>query len=145
PILVTNDLGQCWKCLGLGDDIDVGIRIGLPALASNNPAGMASTRSVAGTRHGRTEFTVGILRIFFQRAMRESLLITKFHAAEIQDAVLHRAAYALATAGFFALKQGGEDAGNQMDTRAGIANLSTGHHRKSVDLPSSGSSSAGAL
>src|SRR4029077_3185352 len=82
----------------LGDEVDVGVGIGLPALALQDDAGLAAAGIVAGTRHGIAERDVlAELRVFPQRTVGEALLVAQFYAAEVQDPVLHRRQYALAT------------------------------------------------
>src|ERR1700716_1976029 len=75
----------------LGDEIDVGVGIGLPALAFQNAAGLAAAGIIAGARHRvakRNAFA--ILAVFRERSMGETLLVAQFYAREIEHAVLHR-------------------------------------------------------
>ena len=69
--------------------------------------------------------------------MSESLLVPKLHAAEIQHGILHCASHALSPAALLAVKQGSQNAGNQMDTGSGIADLGAGYHRETADLTGS--------
>ena len=138
-------LASVGKSLRLGDHINVSVRIGLPSFASDDPARVASAGGIAGARHGVAEFAVGVLRILFERAVGEPLLVAKLHAAEVQHRILHRARHSLAPAALLAMKQGRQDARYQMDAGAGIADLGAGHHRETVDLTGGRCRAAGAL
>src|SRR5437870_8905348 len=84
----------------LGDEIDVGVGIGLPALALQDDAGLAAARIVAGARHRFAERDVlAELGVFPERTVREALLVAQLHATEIEHTVLHGAQHALAAAG----------------------------------------------
>src|SRR5262245_53380119 len=84
----------------LGDEVDVGVGIGLPALALENAARLTAAGVVAGARYGvaeRNAFTE--LAVLLQRTMVEPLLVAQFDAREVEDAVLHGGGDALALAG----------------------------------------------
>src|SRR5262245_19669757 len=134
PVLVTDDPGQRRKGLRLGNDIVVSVRLGFPALAADNTTGVTSSGGVTRSRRCVAEFAVGVLRILFERAMSESLLVPKLHTAEIQHGILHGASHALSPAALLAMKQGSQNAGDQMDAGSGIADLGTGHHRETTNL-----------
>src|SRR5262249_49240925 len=88
----------------LRDEIDVGVRVALPALAPKDPTVPASAGIVTRTRHWLAERrTFAILAVFGERAGLEPLLVAQFHAAEIEDAVLHGGEHLLAAAGAVAL------------------------------------------
>ena len=74
----------------LGDEIDVSVRIALPALAFEDPAGLAAAGIVAGARHRFAERDAfGVLAVLGQRPVREALLIAQLNAGEVEHAVLH--------------------------------------------------------
>src|SRR5689334_9418276 len=99
---MSDDFRQRRKSLHLGDDINISIRIRLPAFAADDPARMSSTGSIAGTRNGHAEFSVGILGIFFQHSSTsESLLITQFDSAQVENRILHCNGHTLALSTFF--------------------------------------------
>ena len=67
---------------GLGDEIDVGVGIGLPALAFQDAAGLAAAGIVAGARHRVAERNAfAELAVFLQRAVGEALLVAQLDAA----------------------------------------------------------------
>src|SRR5262249_43328373 len=100
---------------GLGDEIDVGIGIGLPALALEDAAGLAAAAVVAGTRHGVAERNaLAELAVFLQRAMGEALLVAQLDARKVEHAVLHRGGDALALAGMGAMVERSDDAEREM-------------------------------
>src|SRR5207244_4243202 len=81
----------------LGDEIDVGVGVALPALALQDPAGLTAARIVAGARHRSAErHALAVLAVFLQRAVREALLVAQLHTTEIEHAVLHGCQHALA-------------------------------------------------
>src|SRR5262249_34848794 len=130
PVLVANDFCQDGECLCLRDHVNVRVRIRLPALASDDPAWMASSRGIAGPRHGGTELAIGILRIFLEWTVSEALLVAQFHPAKVQHTILHRACDALTAPGFLALKQCSQNARYEVDAGTRVADLSAGHHRE---------------
>ena len=134
PLGVPDHLGERGERLQLGDDVGVGVGIGLPALALDDPPGMTAARRVAGARDRLAELAIRILRVFLQRTVGEPLLIAELHAAEVEHRVLHRARDALAAAALLALDQGGQDAGDQVDAGPRIADLRAGHQRHAIDL-----------
>jgi hypothetical protein len=73
------------------------------------------------------------------------LLVAQLDPAEVEDGVLHGAHDALALAALFTMEQGGQDASDQMDAGAGVADLGAGHHRKAVDLAGRRRRPSGAL
>src|SRR6516164_8587555 len=103
----------------LRDEINVGVRIALPAFALENPAGLAATGIVAGARHS----------------------IAEAHAL----AVLHRSQDALAAPGADALIECRNNAKREMHAGAGIANLRAGHQRRTVAKAGGRGRAAGAL
>src|SRR6202011_5914029 len=90
PAGLADDVAALLPDRRLGDEIDVGVGIGLPALALQDAAGLTAAGIVAGARHGIAERNAfAELAVFFQRAMGEALLVAQFHAREIEHAVLH--------------------------------------------------------
>src|SRR5690606_11911952 len=74
----------------LGDEIDVGVRVGLPALALQNPAGLAAAGIIAGARRCVAEGDAfAILAVFGEWTVLQPLLVAQLHAAEVEYAVLH--------------------------------------------------------
>ena len=92
PVGLADQVADLLPHRRLGDEVDVGVGIGLPALALQDDAGLAAARIVAGARHGFAERdALAELRVFLQRPVREALLVAQLDAAEIEHAVLHRA------------------------------------------------------
>ena len=130
----------------LGDEIDVGVGIGLPALALEDAAGLAAAGIVAGARHGVAERNAfAELAVFLQRAMGEALLVAQFDAREIEHAVLHRGGDLLALAGHGALVERGDDAEREMQAGAAVADLRAGDERQAVAEAGGRGRAAGAL
>src|SRR5262249_20676837 len=103
----------------LGDEIGVGVRIGLPTLALEDPPRLAPARIVAGARHRLAEGNaLAVLAVFGEWPMREALLIAQFHAGEIEHAVLHGAEHTLAAACTHALVKRRYDAEGEMEPGA---------------------------
>src|SRR5579863_1779625 len=121
----------------LSNEIDVGVGVAFPAFAFENPAGLAAARIVAGARRRRTERDAfAILAVFGEWAVLEALLIAQFYAGKIKYAVLHGAEHLLATAGAGSLEERRYDTERQMQSGAGIADLSAGDERR--PLPEAG-------
>ena len=55
---MTDGLGQPGERGQLGDDVNVGIGIGLPSFALDDPARLAATGCVTGARHRVAELSV---------------------------------------------------------------------------------------
>src|SRR5437763_567506 len=117
----------------LGDEVDVGVRILVPALALENPARLAAAGIIAGARHGIAERDAfAVLAVFGQRPLPEALLIAQLDTREIEYAVLHGAENTLAPAGAQALVQGGNDAEGEMQAGARVADLGSGDKRRTL-------------
>src|SRR6516162_2070353 len=83
----------------LRDEIDVGVGIGLPALAFEDAAGLATAGVVGGARHRLAKGNAfAMLAVFRQRAVREPLLVAQLDATKIEHAILHRGRDALTLA-----------------------------------------------
>src|ERR1700730_9026817 len=130
----------------LGDEINVGIGIGLPALALQDAARLTAAGIVAGARHRVAERNpFAVLAVFLERAMGEALLIAQLDAGEVQDAVLHRGGDLLAFARRRALVQRGNDAERQMQAVAAVPDLRASAQRQPVAKAGGRSRTAGAL
>src|SRR5262249_1916436 len=126
--------------------IDVGVGIFLPALALEDPAGLAATGVVAGTRYRLAERNAfAVLAVLGKRPVLEPLLIAQLDAREIEHPVLHGAQHALAAAGADALIQRAGDAEGQMQTGAAVADLRAGDQRRPFAEAGSGGGAARAL
>src|ERR1700722_9211978 len=130
----------------LGDEVDVGVRIGLPALALEDAARLTAAGIVAGAWHRiakRNAFAE--LAVFLERAVGEALLVAQLDAREVQNAILHRGGDLLSLACDRALIERGDDAKRQMQPGAAIADLRAGDERQSVAKTGGGGGAAGAL
>src|ERR1700735_5044647 len=131
---------------GLGDEIDVSVGIGLPALAFQDAAGLAAAGIIAGARHRVAERNAfAELAVFLQRAMGEALLIAHLDAREVEYAVLHGGGDFLSLAGDGALIERGDDAERQMQPGAAVADLRAGDQRQAVAEAGGRRSTTGAL
>src|SRR5450631_3630317 len=138
PAGLADDIANLLPDRSLGDEVDVGIGIGLPALALQDAARLAAAGIVAGARHRVAERnSLTELAVLLERAMREALLVAQFYAREVQDAVLHRGGDLLAAAGLRALIERGDDAERQMQAGAAVADLRAGDQRQAVAKPRS--------
>src|ERR1700757_1379971 len=91
PAGLADDIADLLPDRRLGDEVDVGIGIGLPALALEDAARLAAAGIIAGARHRVAERNAfAILTVFPKRAVGEALLIAELYTREIQHAVLHR-------------------------------------------------------
>src|SRR5580692_11025914 len=115
PAGLADDVADLLPYRRLGDEIDVGVGIGLPALALEDAAGLAAAGIIAGARHGVAERNAfAELAVFLERAVLEALLVAQFDSREIEHAVLHRGGDLLAPAGMGALVERGDDAERKM-------------------------------
>src|SRR5471030_265432 len=104
PAGLADDIADLLPHRRLGDEVDVGVGIGLPALALEDTAGLSAAGIIAGARHRVAERNAfAELAVFPQRTVREPLLVAQFDARQIQDAVLHGRGDLLAPAGHGAL------------------------------------------
>src|SRR5205085_3291108 len=117
----------------LRDEVDVGVGIVLPAFALEDPARLSAARVIAGARHRLAErHAFPVLRVFLQRAMRETLLVAQLDAREVQNAVLHGAEHLLAAAGADALVERRHDAEREMQPGTAVADLRAGDERRTL-------------
>src|SRR5258708_5065791 len=106
PAGLADDIANLLPHRRLGDEVDVGVGIGLPALALQNPARLAAAGIITRARHRFAEWNaLTILAVFFQRAAGEALLIAQFYPRKIEHALLHRGRDLLPRAGHVALIQ----------------------------------------
>src|SRR5450631_18175 len=146
PAGFADDVADLLPDRRLGDEVDVGVRIGLPALALQDAPGLAAARIIAGARHRFAERNpFAILAIFLERTVGEALLVAQLDAREVQHAVLHRHRDALALSGHGALVERGEDAEPEMQPGAAVADLCAGHQRQAVAEARGRGRAAGAL
>src|SRR5581483_11561402 len=130
----------------LGDEIDVGVGIGLPASAFKQPSRLTAAGVVAGARHRLTKrhaFTV--LAVFGQRAVREALLVAQLDAAEIEHAVLHGGEHLLTASGALALIERADDPERKMEAGARVADLRAGDELRPLAETRRRGGAAGAL
>ena len=115
----------------LGDEIEIGIGVVLPALALDDPARLTAARIVAGARHRFAERNaLAVLAVFGERTFFDALLVAQFHAREVEHAVLHGAEHLLAAAGAVALIKRRHDAEREMQAGAAVADLRAGDQRR---------------
>src|SRR5580692_13177889 len=146
PAGLADDVADLLPYRRLGDEIDVSVGIGLPALALQDAAGLPAAGIIAGARHRVAERNAfAELAVFLERTLGEALLIAQFDAREIQDAVLHRRGNLLALAGYRALVKCRDDAERQMQAGAAVADLRAGDERQPVAKPRGRCSTTGAL
>src|SRR4051812_50064330 len=108
PAGLADHVADLFPYRRLRDEVDVGVGIGLPALAFQDAAGLAAAGIVAGARHRVAERNaLAILAVFLQRPVREALLVAQLHARQVEHAVLHRGGDLLALAGDRWLVSGG--------------------------------------
>src|SRR3984893_5158907 len=131
---------------GLGDEVGVGVRIGLPALALENPPRLPAARVVTGARHRLAKRNaLAVLAVFGERTVGKALLVAQLDAGEVEHAILHGAQHALAAAGAHALIERRDDTESEVEPGAGIANLGAGDQRRPFAEAGSGRGAAGAL
>src|SRR3954468_23365305 len=117
----------------LGDEIDVGVGIGLPAFALEDPAGLAAAGIIARAWHRFAERDVfAVLAVLRERPMLEALLIAQLDAGEVEHAILHGAERALAPTRAEALIERADDAEGGMQAGAAIADLCAGDQRRTL-------------
>ncbi len=130
----------------LGDEINVSVGVGFPALAFQDPARLAAARIIARARRRVAEGSAfAILAVFLQGAVLQALLVAQLDAAEIEHAVLHRGEHALSLAGHGALIERRDDAERQVKPGAAVADLRAGDERRTVAEAGGRGGAAGAL
>src|SRR5262249_39068542 len=130
----------------LGDEVDVGVGILLPALAFEDPARLAAAGIVAGARNRLAERDpFAVLAVLGERAVGEALLVAQLHARRVEHAVLHGGEHPLAAAGPHALVERAHDAEGEVEAGARIADLRAGNKRRAVAESGGRGGAAGAL
>ena len=119
--------------MSLDGEVDVGIGVGLPALALQDPAGLATAAGVAATGHNIAELAMGILGILLEVAeVVEPLLVTQLHAAQVEHGILHGAGHLLALARLLAADDGRENANGQVHASVAVAKGRTRHGGRAI-------------
>src|SRR6185295_2614925 len=91
PLRPADGLSRALPVLLLDGEVDVRVRVCLPALALDHPAGLATAAGVAAPRNGLAELTIGPLRVLLQVADRfQALLVAQLDPAQVEHGVLHR-------------------------------------------------------
>src|SRR5262249_28914031 len=117
-----------------------------PALALEDPTGLAAAGIVARTRHRQSERDAfAVLAVFAKRTVRQALLIAQLDAREVEHAVLHSAEDALTAPGADALVKRAHDAEREVQPRSAVADLGTGDQRRPLAKAGGGGRAAGAL
>ena len=75
PLFFTNHLANGFPYCRLDDNINVGIRIGFPAFAFQNPARLTATRGIAGAGYRLTKMAVRELWILLHGAVTIKALL----------------------------------------------------------------------
>src|SRR6185295_8998365 len=146
PLRLTDQVADRLPYRRLGDEIDVGVGIALPAFALQDPAGLAAAGIVAGARGRAAERnTFAVLAVFGQRAVGETLLVAQLHAGKVEHAVLHGSEHLLTAAGAGALIKRGADAERQMEAGARVADLRARDERRPFAEAGGGCRAAGTL
>ncbi len=146
PAGLADDIADLLPDRRLGDEIDVSVGIGLPALALQDPAGLTAAGIVARARHRVAKRNpLAELAVLLERAVSESLLIAQLDARKVQHAVLHRGGDLLALARHGALVERGDDAEREMQAGAAVADLRAGDQRQPVAKAGGRCRAAGAL
>ena len=146
PFRLADEIADRSPHRRLGNEIDVGVGIVLPALALEDPAGLAAAEIVARARHRLAERNaLAVLAVLDQRPVLEPLLVAQLDAREIEHAVLHRREHALAAAGAVALVECAHDAEGEVQPGAEIADLRARHKRRAIAKAGRGGRSPRAL
>src|SRR5262245_18570437 len=124
PAGLADDVADCLPDRGLGDEIDVGVGIGLPPLALEDAAWLPAAGVVTRARDRITKRdALAVLAVLRERSMLEALLVAHLHAGKVQNTFLHGAADALALAGGVAWIECRDNAERHMQAGTGIADL----------------------
>ena len=135
--------------MALNGEVNVGVRVGFPTLALQNPAGLTATASVTATRHHVRKRLVRVLWILFQVAeFFQTQLVAHFDAAQVEHGVLHGYSHFLTFAGLLATDVSCQDANRQVHAGVAVAQgRSRNHGAGLLTFPpaSGGSCAASAL
>src|ERR1700704_4422218 len=111
PFRLADEIADRPPYRRLGDEIDVGVGIGLPALALQDPAGLTAAGIIARARHRLAERdTFAVLAVLRERPMLEALLIAQLDAGEVEHTILHGTEHTLTATRADALIQCADDA-----------------------------------
>ena len=133
PVFLANHFAHRRPHRRLGDEINIGVRVGFPALALQDGAGLTAARCIAGTRDRIAKRRIGVLRVFVHGAGAfQALLVAQLHAAEVEHRVLHGGQHFLPASAAVALKQRGHNAQSQVQAGARVANLRAGYQGGAV-------------
>src|SRR5262249_35550875 len=117
----------------LSDKIAVGVGIRFPALAFEDPTGLAAAGVVARARDRLAERNVfGVLGGLGQGSQVGGAAVGPFQAREIEPPNPHCRKALLAAPGARTLVKRGADAERDVNTRAGIADLRAGYEWRAV-------------
>src|SRR6185295_13168991 len=126
----ADGLSRALPVLLLDGEVDVRVRVCLPALALDHPAGLATAAGVAAPRNGLAELTIGPLRVLLQVADRfQALLVAQLDPAQVEHGVLHRCRHLLALTGLVTLNQGRQDSDQQVHAGVAVTESGTGDGR----------------
>src|SRR6266478_5469086 len=146
PFWLADRLAGRLPVLLLDCEVIVGVRVGFPALALEDPAGLSAAACVSAARDSIGELPVRILRVFFEVANTvHAFLIPQLDAAQIQHCVLHRHGHFLALAGLRTADQSGQDADRQVHARVAVAERRPADGRRAVPETGGGGGPARAL
>src|SRR5271157_3944649 len=146
PFRLADDTANSIPDRRLGNEINVGVWVRLPALAFEDAAGLSAARVVARSRHGIAErHTLAELAIFLKGTVSEALLIAQLHAAEVQHTVLHGAGDPLPPARSHPLIQRRDNAEREMKSCSGVADLCGSHQWQPIAKTGGGGRTAHAL
>src|SRR3546814_141294 len=86
PLRLADEVADAAPHRRLGDEVDVGVGIALPALALDDPARLAAARIVAGAQHRvAAGNALAALAAFIQRAVLHALLVAQLPAVEVAN------------------------------------------------------------
>src|SRR6266478_3547777 len=146
PFRVADGLAAGPPILLLDREVNIRVRVGLPALALQDPARLAAAAGIAAARHRVAELAVRVLRIFFEIAdVFEPLLVAQLDAAKIEHGVLHRDGHLLALAGLRTVDQRSQDADREMHAGVAVAERRGADRWWAIPKSRRGCGAAGAL
>ena len=133
PFRLTDSLAGLRPVLLLDREVDVGVRVGFPALALEYPARLPAAACVSAAGDRIAKLSIWILRIFLQIAnMVQPLLVPQLDTAQIQHRILHRHGHFLAFAGLLTADQCGQDADQKMHAGVAVAERRAADRRRTI-------------
>ena len=146
PFRLADRLAGPFPVLLLDGEVDVGVRVGFPALALEDPSGLSAAACVSAARDSIGELPVRILRVFFEIAETvQAFLIPQLDAAQVQHSVLHRYGHFLALAGLRTADQSRQDADREVHAGIAVAERRPADGRRAVPETGGGGGPARAL